>query len=283
MGGEVECLRKGLIVHLELVVLGPVARDGEGVGFHDRREADHLEEPRHTRTVPDDELVGERIDLTDDHRLARLDVRKERVENTARALRAARTRAPPRSSGRSTRLGGARGGDDVLHAPLEHADVDLAGDHVGCGRLERESAVEASQRLDDQRRLSRAGLADEQHGPRRLGGQAATIVSTAIAREPTIVPGACSTGSTIRPSSRKNAVSNVPRRHWSTARSSAACRFAGPRREPRRGAAAARAQAPRGRPQRAVHRRPRGASRTARPPARAGCRSSLPRRTGALS
>ena len=118
------------------------------------------------------ELVGERVDLTDDHRLAGLDVGKERVENTARALRVLPGPERLLEAREDPHDGAVReAADDLLHAPLEHADVDLAGDHVGCVRLEREPAVEASQCLDDQRRLSRAGLPDEQHGPRRLGGQ----------------------------------------------------------------------------------------------------------------
>ena len=219
-------------------MLGPVARGGEGVGFHDRREADHLEEPRHTRTVPDDELVGERIDLTDDHRLARLDVRKERVENTARALPC----CPDQErllEARKIHDWAVRGVQRCPACAPRACRCRPGGDHVGCGRLEREPAVER-RGLDDQRRLSRAPGSPTSSTDR--GGsadKAATIVSTAIAREADDRPGRVLDRVDDPPELAEERGVQRARRHWSTWLERRSRRFAG-RGENLVGAAAAR-------------------------------------------
>ena len=70
------------------------------------------------------------------------------ASSTPRGLcSAAPTRAPPRSSGTPRRSGRPRdAADDLLHASFEHPDVRLAGVHVGRARLEREPVVAPSRR-----------------------------------------------------------------------------------------------------------------------------------------
>ena len=165
MRREIERFGERVVVHLELVLRRPAARHLERVAIGDRRQAHDLEEPRDPRPLLDDELVRERVDLADDDRVARLDEGEQRVEDPARALhvlagpeRFLEAREDPDD------LAPRGPADDVLHALFEHADERLAGVHVRGTRLECEPpAFEPANRFEDQRRLARARVADEQH------------------------------------------------------------------------------------------------------------------------
>ena len=114
--------------------------------------------------VLDQKLVGQRIDLTDDRRLARFDMREERVEQPSRALRVLPRPECLLEVGEDPHDRSPRHvADDLLHPSLEHADVHLAGVDFGGAGLEREPGptFEPSQRLDDQCRLAHALLTHE--------------------------------------------------------------------------------------------------------------------------
>ena len=165
MRREIERFGERVVVDLELVLRRPAARHLERVGIGDRRQAHDLEEPRDPRPLLDDELVRERVDLADDDRVTRFDEGEQRVEDPTRVLhvlagpeRLLKAREDPRD------LAPRGPADDLLHALLEHADEGLAGVHVRRARLECEPpALEPANRLEDQRRLARPRVADEQH------------------------------------------------------------------------------------------------------------------------
>ena len=167
VGREIESLGQGLVVDVEPVVAGPVPGDFDRGVVGERREPDDLEQTRNPRAVLEHELVGARIDLPDDHGVARLDVREKCVQHAARALhvlagpeRLLEAREHPDDPATRETV------DDLLHPRLEHPDERLPGVDVLGACLEREPLVsEPPERLEDQRRLADPGLADEQHGP----------------------------------------------------------------------------------------------------------------------
>ena len=121
------------------------------------------------------QLVRPGVDLADDDRLARLDVRQQGVEQApwarlvlARPQRLLEAREDPGDAAPPQPR------DDLLHAPLEHPDVHLAGVHLRRAGAEREPVLaELPQRLEDQRALADSRLADEQHrAPAGVGERA---------------------------------------------------------------------------------------------------------------
>ena len=86
MGCEVERLREGLVVDVQVVLVRPAPRDRDRVRAGCGRKPDHLEQPRDSWAVLKHELVRSGVDLADHDGVARLDVGEERVEHAARAL-----------------------------------------------------------------------------------------------------------------------------------------------------------------------------------------------------
>ena len=113
----------------------PAARDLERVSLGHRRRAGSPRTASTTRGRLDQLARRRGVDLADHGRLAGLDLTAAaRRAGHADSAGAAPTRAPPRSSGRARRSSARHLPDDLLDAPLEHPDVDLAGVHVGGAR-----------------------------------------------------------------------------------------------------------------------------------------------------
>ena len=202
MGREIESLRQGLVVDVEPVVAGPVPGDFDRGVVGQRREPDDLEQARNPRAVLEHELVGARIDLPDDHGVARLDVREKCVQHAARALhvlagpeRLLEAREHPDDPATREAV------DDLLHPRLEHPDERLAGVDVLGACLEREPLVsEPPERLAISVDLPTPGSPTSSTDRGRVDESAPTSASTAPIRLPTSVAGGRSPGSTTRPS-----------------------------------------------------------------------------------